>query len=175
VRKPRLFHVSETAGIARFEPRPNYRRAGEMVWAVDEPHLVNFLLPRDCPRITYGRGPETTVQDAARFLGAKRRVVAFEASWLTRVRDATLFVYELPAETFEPELPEAGYWISTASVEPLGVRVEGDLLRALAEAGAEVRVLQDFWPLRDTVAVSSLEFSIIHQDHARPRQGGDGA
>jgi hypothetical protein len=173
LREPRLFHVSETAGIARFDPRPNYRVAGEMVWAVDEPHLVNFLLPRDCPRITYGRGPRTTAQDAARFLGAERRVVAFEASWLPRVRDATLCIYELPAESFAPELPEAGYWISAASVEPVAAWAERDLLKALVDGGAEVRVLQDFWPLRDAVAASSPEFSIIHQDHARPRQGGD--
>jgi hypothetical protein len=168
--KPRLFHVSETDKIVRFEPRANYRLAGEMVWAVDEPHLVNFLLPRDCPRIAYGRGPQTTDEDDALFLGGARRVVAFEADWLERVRACTLHIYELPAATFEPELPGAGYWISYEAVAPLGVRVESDLLRALAEAGAEVRLLQDFWPLNDAVAASSLEFSVIHKNRARPRR-----
>lgn len=169
--KPRLFHVSEAAGIARFELRPNYRVGGEMVWAVDEPHLVNFLTPRDCPRITFGRGAATTEEDAARFLGDVRRVVAFEAAWLARVRACTLHIYEMPPESFEPELPEAGYWISKAPVSPIGVREERDLLAALAAAGAEVRVLQDFWPLCDAVANSSLEFSIIHKDRAMPRGG----
>jgi hypothetical protein len=166
---PRLFHVSETAGIARFEPRPNYRVAGEMVWAVDDAHLVNFLTPRDCPRITYRAGPRTTAEDARRFLAGARRVVAFEADWLARVRTCALHVYELPPATFEPELAEAGYWISRQAVAPVAVRTEHDLLAALAAAGAEVRILQAFWPLCDAVAGSSLEFSIIHKEGAAPR------
>ena len=167
--KPKLFHVSEEPGITRFAPRPNYRRAGEMVWAVDEDHLVNFLVPRACPRITFGRGAATTEADEARFLGGVRRVVAFEAAWLERVRAGALFIYEMPAASFEPELAEAGYWVSGEAVAPLGMRQERDLLAALARAGAEVRILQDFWPLCDAVANSSLEFSIIHKDAARPR------
>lgn len=168
---PRLFHVSEAPGIARFEPRPNYRVAGEMVWAVDEPHLVNFLVPRRCPRITYGLGPATTAADAERFLpGAPRRVVAFEAAWLERVRACTLHVYEMSPATFEVELGDAGYWISRAAVTPIGCETVDDALAALAAAGAEVRVLQDFWPLCDAVAASTLEFSIIHKDEARPRR-----
>jgi len=131
---------------------------------------VNFLVPRGCPRITFGRGPATSEADAARFLGDARRVVAFEADWLERVRTATLHIYEMPPESFEPELAEAGYWISRQAVAPIGVGVETDLLAALDRAGAEVRVLADFWPLRDSVAGSSLDFSIIHQDRARPRR-----
>lgn len=168
---PRLFHVSEEPGIARFEPRPNYRVAGEMVWAVDEPHLVNFLVPRRCPRITYGRGPQTTAEDVARFLpGEPRRVVAFEAAWLARVRSCALYVYEMPADDFEVELDGAGYWIARRAVTPIGCDIVDDALAALAAAGAEVRVLQDFWPLCDAVAGSTLEFSIIHKDEARPRR-----
>jgi hypothetical protein len=170
MRKPRLFHVSEEPGISRFAPRPNYRLDGEMVWAVDEPHLVNFLVPRDCPRITFGRSPATTEADAARFLAGGRRVVAFESGWLERVRRAVLHVYELPGAGFEPQDAAAGYWISRQAVTPIGSWVESDLLAALTRAGAEVRVLQDFWPLRDAVASSSLEFSIIHQDRAQPRK-----
>jgi hypothetical protein len=169
VGKPRLFHVSEEAGIARFEPRPNYRVDGHMVWAVDASHLVNFLTPRACPRITFGRGPATTPADAERFLGGAQRVVAIEAAWLERLRACTLFVYELPPDSFEPELPGAGYWISRRAVSPLAVRQENDLLAALSAAGAEVRILQDFWPLCDAVANSSLEFSIMLKEQARPR------
>lgn len=161
--------MSEQSGIARFEPRPNYRVEGEMVWAVDEDHLVNFLTPRDCPRITYGRIATTSEADVARFLGDARRVVAFEADWLDRVRSGALTIYEMPGETFELELKDAGYWISREAVTPLRSWTEPDLLAALARAGAEVRILQDFWPLCDAVANSSLEFSIIHKDRAKPR------
>lgn len=56
---------------------------------------------------------------------------------------------------------------------PIGERIERDLFKALAAAGAEVRLLQDFWPLRDEVVNSSLEFSIIHADRAKPRRSED--
>lgn len=172
--KPRLFHVSEEAGIARFDPRPppstDSGVTGDCVWAVDEDHLVNFLLPRDCPRVTYGRGSQTADEDADRFLGGARRVVAFEAAWLERVEACALRVYEMPAETFDLALGDAGYWISRQAVTPLAEQVRTDLIRALVEAGAEVRVLQDFWPLSDAVAASSLEFSIIRKRNAMPRR-----
>jgi hypothetical protein len=174
--KPRLFHVSEEAGITGFEPRPapspDSGVTGEAVWAVAESHLVNYLTPRDCPRITFGAGPATTEADRARFLFGARRVVAIEAEWLLKLQAATLHVYEMPAGTFDEALPEAGYWISRERVEPIGVEVKTDLVRALLAAGAEIRLLQDFWPLRDAVVGSSLEFSIIRTRHARPRNAG---
>ncbi len=173
--KPRLFHVSEEAGIARFDPRPppspDAGVLGDCVWAVDEDHLVNYLLPRDCPRITFGRGRETSAQDAERFLGGGvRRVVAFEAAWLERVKACALRVYEMPDESFSLALAEAGYWISRDTVIPSKEQIETDLIGALLNAGAEVRVLQDFWPLSDAVAASSLEFSIIRKRNALPRR-----
>ena len=96
--------------------------------------------------------------------------MAFEAEWLERVRSCTLHVYELLPDSFEVELGEAGYWISRTAVTPIGCQVVGDALAALAAAGAEVRVLQDFWPLCDAVAASTLEFSIIRKDAAQPRR-----
>lgn len=171
----RLFHVSEEPGIAVFHPRPSPSPQdtgihGDCVWAIDEAHLVNFMTPRDCPRITFGLGPETTPSDAARFLHGARRVVAFEQEWLERLRSCVLQVYEMPAEPFELALPEAGYWIARDSVRPVGMRVVNDLMAELIAQGAEVRVLQDFWPLRDAVAASTLEFSISRTRNARPRR-----
>ena len=172
--KPRLFHVSEDAGIARFEPRPvpspDVGVAGDAVWAVAESHQANYLLPRDCPRICFRPGPGTTHRDRDRFLIGARRVVAFEAVWLDRVRAASLTLYELPSGPFEAALPEAGYWIARDPVEPVSVRRVDDLLAALVECGTEVRVLQDFWRLRDAVVASSLQFSIIRTRNAAARR-----
>jgi hypothetical protein len=171
--RPRLFHVSEDAGIARFAPRPvpspDSGVTGEAVWAVAESHLANFLTPRDCPRITFRAGAKTTEDDKARFLSGARQVVAFEASWLERVSACTLAIYEMPPEPFELALPEAGYWISREAVEPLSEMTQGNLLAALTAAGAEVRVLQEFWPLCNAVASSSLEFSILRARNAAAR------
>jgi len=173
VRKPRLFHVSETAGIARFEPRPPPSPdAGvtvDAVWAVSQSHLVNYLTPRDCPRIAYRAGPDTLGADRQRFLIGAPVVVAIEAAWLGRLQAATLHVYELPPEGFELALREAGYWISPRAVTPVGCETITDLVGALGAAGAELRLLQDFWPLAEAVAASSLEFSIIRARNARPK------
>ena len=174
--KPRLFHVSEECGIGRFEPRPppspDAGVVGDAVWAVAESHLVNFLTPRDCPRITFRAGPDTSEDDRARFLARTERVVAFEEDWLERVRTCTLYLYEMPPATFEEVLPEAGYWISREAVTPAGVIGQSDLITALAKAGAEVRILDDFWPLADAVAASTLKFSILRKRNAKPRFSG---
>ena len=59
----RLFHVSEESRIKVFNPRPvpspDAGVAGEAVWAVDEVHLPNYLLPRDCPRVTFAANERT--------------------------------------------------------------------------------------------------------------------
>lgn len=173
--RPQLFHVSEDPAIRRFEPRPvpspDAGVIGEAVWAVADSHVCNYLLPRDCPRICFRRGRDTTADDAERFLGGAARVVAFEALWLDRVRRTSLTVYRMPDELFEEALPEAGYWISREAIEPIAVERIDDSLTALATRGVEVRVLQDFWPLRDAVVGSSLQFSIIRQRNAAPRPG----
>ena len=175
MRKPRLFHVSEEANIVRFEPRPppspDSGVAGDAVWAVAQTHLVNFLLPRHCPRIAFRAGPNTTASDRARFLGDAPIVVAVEDAWAERIAATTLYIYEMPPKTFAEALPEAGYWISRQTVTPLAVRAQGDLFKALEEAGAQVRRLDDFWPLAEAVAASTLQFSIIRMRNARPRTG----
>src|ERR1051326_2416922 len=65
----RLFHVSEKPGITIFNPRtvpsPDTGVTGEVVWAVDEDHLPNYLLPRDCPRVTFRATPQTSGRDIA--------------------------------------------------------------------------------------------------------------
>ena len=55
-----LFHISEESDIARFEPRASgypIPPGHLVVWAIDESRLCNYLLPRECPRVTYYAGP----------------------------------------------------------------------------------------------------------------------
>ena len=63
----RLFHVSEESNIQIFEPRIPTREDLDknigLVWAIDEKRLPNFLTPRNCPRITYHIGKDTTESD----------------------------------------------------------------------------------------------------------------
>ena len=164
-----LFHVSEEAGITRFEPRPSERSTDPVVWAIDAEHLRNYLLPRDCPRVTYYATPHTTPEDVTRFLGTSTAVVAVEDSWLGRLRSCRLYCYALPPGTFIPQDRGAGYFVSSVAVAPVSVEVVEDSVAALERRGAELRGLPSLWPLHDAVIVSSLQFSMIRMGNAQPR------
>lgn len=166
-----LWHVSEDASIGRFEPhRASFASAGEpLVWAVDTRHLPLFWFPRDCPRGTFWAGPETSAEDAERFLlGTSERVHATEAGWLDAIRDAHAVAYRLPEEPFQPHDDVGGYWLSRDPVEPVELVELGDLLARHAEAGIELRIVPSLAPLWTRVIASTLEFSGIRLRNASP-------
>jgi hypothetical protein len=165
-----LFHVSEEAGITIFYPRTSSAmpHVGSVVWAVAESHLPNYLLPRDCPRVTFAAVPSTTVDDRQRF-GIKEyhsRIVVIEAAWLRRVTEGTLCIYEMPEGPFSVQDEGAGYWVARDSVHPLGSTIVTDLPAAITERGAELRVVARLWRLHDEVAQSTLQFSMIRMRNA---------
>jgi hypothetical protein len=164
-----LYHVSERADIPRFEPRASALTTTPVVWAIDDLRLRNYLLPRECPRVTYYAGAQTTADDRAAFLGAHTAVIAIEEQWLPRVRGCRLYLYELPPDTFTCIDECAGYFVSGVAVEPLSVRACDDAPAELSRRGAHLRVEPNLWPLRDAVAASSLQFSIIRMRNALPR------
>jgi hypothetical protein len=165
-----LFHVSEEPGIERFEPRPSPYTAEPVVWAIDADHLRNYLLPRDCPRVTYYAGCDTTAGDTARFLGSSPAVVAIENAWLERLRSCRLYCYHLPPESFECMDECAGYFVSRRPVVPARVQVIDDLLGALLERGVELRFAPNLWSLREAVVASTLRFSLIRMRNALPTE-----
>jgi hypothetical protein len=162
-----LYHVSDRPDITRFEPRSSEYTNEPVVWAVDEERLRNYLLPRDCPRVTFYAGPATSVADIERFLGANRAVVAFESGWLDRVLSARLFVYRMPPATFSCIDECAGYFVSRHRVVPERTDTVENALEALRGRGVEVRILPSLWSLHDAVARSTLQFSMIRMRNAR--------
>ena len=169
---PRLFHVSDRDDIQRFEPRvaptdPDARRA---VWAIDEAHVGNQLLPRDCPRVCFRAGPTTSAGDSHRFLLDDRsaRIVAIETAWWERVRTSAMWVYELPTDPFTLLDQTAGYYVADETVTPIDRREVADVPTALLAMGYELRVMPSLWPLRDAVIASSLDFSVIRWRNAGP-------
>jgi hypothetical protein len=164
-----LFHISEEAGITRFDPRPSEYTDHPVVWAIDADRLHNYLVPRDCPRVTYYAGPRTTTADRERMLGLHAAVVAIEDGWLERVQRCRLFCYLLPPQAFECFDESAGYFSSPVSVEPTRVEVFDDVINELRQRRVELRIVRNLWPLRDAVVASSLEFSIIRMRNAMPR------
>jgi hypothetical protein len=136
--------------------------------------LHNYLLPRDCPRVTFYAGPETSEADRARFLalGGAGHVVVIEKGWLERVRQARLWVYEMPEGAFSCALEGAGYFVARVAVQPKRVIEITDVLGALNARDVELRVVPSLWALRDAVAASTLAFSCIRMRHALPRGRG---
>ncbi len=167
-----LFHVSEDGGIEQFVPRAATRAGSPVVWAIDEEHLRNYLLPRECPRVTYYAGRETTDADVERFLASSTAVIAVEREWVERLRSCRLYCYRMPPETFECIDECAGYFVSRVPVTPLGVEIVDDLMSEFLRRGVEVRIVPNLWPLRDAVVASSLQFSMIRMRNAEPREPG---
>jgi hypothetical protein len=166
----RIFHVSETPGITRFEPRPD-AQGRERVWAIGDTRLHNYLVPRDCPRVTYYASDATTDRDRSAFFSASsvQSVVAIEHRWFPALRDTHLHVYEFDPATFVLEDSIASYYVSDRAATPLAHHVVADPAAELLRRGVELRVLPSLWDLRDAVVASSLGFSIIRMRNAQTR------
>jgi hypothetical protein len=163
-----LFHLSEEAAIEHFVPRPSSLTSEPVVWAIDAARLRNYLVPRDCPRVTFYAGPATTSEDVQRFLGSSPAVVAIESAWFERLRTARLYCYHFAPDSFECIDACAGYFVSRSAVMPVRVEVLEDPLSEL-QRRAELRVLLSLWPLYNAVVASTLQFSIIRMRNAQPK------
>ena len=164
-----LYHVSEEPGITRFEPRETPYVDEPVVWAIGEHRLHNYLLPRDCPRVTCFASPEDG-PEIRRIMSGKTALVAIEQAWFERARAVRLYVYRLPGETFEELDGEAGYAVSREVVVPESVQVVGDALGAIVAGGVELRVVPSLWPLRDAILAATPHFSFIRMRNAAPRE-----
>ncbi len=168
VPSPALAHISEEPGIRLFEPRHSDLAGEAVVWAIDDEHVRNYLLPRDCPRVTFYPLPTSDPADVARLMcgSAARAVVAIEAGWLQRALSCTLYRYDLPPDTFECTDPGAGYHVSREAVAPASVTRIDDPIGELLSRGVELRVLPHLWHLRDQVIHATLQFSMIRMRNA---------
>lgn len=173
-----LFHISDQPGIKRFDPRPapasNTTQTGSMVWAIDRQHLHNYLLPRDCPRITFYALPDSNPEHVTRLMGysSATYIIAIESGWLPEVQRQRLYCYELPGASFSLIDEGAGYYASREPVIPRAVTGIDDLLSALLRHDVELRVMPSLWKLYDAVIASTLQFSIIRMRNAQPRANG---
>ena len=155
----RLFHFSDDPQIEVFEPRPPRVPAdraprdrwlnGPLVWAIDEPHSILYLFPRECPRMVIWPTARTTDADRSRWIGASRaRAVAYiETGWRDGVRTGILHRYEVPPDTFE-DTHDAGMWVSRTPVRPMRMQTLTALDQHLAADGVELRVLDQLTELK---------------------------
>lgn len=145
----------------------------KLVWAINEDRLVNFLTPRDCPRVTFHARETSTREDAEKYIDSRgvHSVLAIEHAWFERMLNTTLYIYEFNPTNFVLQDDVAGYYVSTKSEAPIVVTRIDNLFAALFERNVEVRILPSLWDLRDKIVNSTLGFSFCRMRNALPRKG----
>jgi hypothetical protein len=140
-----------------------------VVWAIADAFLVNYLLPRDCPRICMRVKETTSEQDRQRYVGptAATAVIVIEEDWYERAAQTVLWLYEMPSTTFRCVDENAGYYLSEEAVVPQSATPVRAPLDFLTERGAELKVVLRLRPLAADVIASTLAYSIIRLRNAR--------
>ena len=170
----RLFHVSEEANIEVFYPRTPERNDLDknigLVWAIDEERLPNFLTPRDCPRVAYHIGKNTSEVDKKRFFTSSsiKHTVIIESDWFNRMKDTTLYLYEFDTSDFELQDEIAGYYISKTPQHPIAKHQVSDLFSALMTRNVEIRIVDNLWDIADIIKSSTLNWSLCRMKNAKP-------
>jgi hypothetical protein len=147
-----LYHFSEDPTIELFRPHIAKTSAIQheaLVWAIDDWHAPMYFVPRDCPRVCFWAGPNTTMEDRKRWLTVPepRFVMVVETSWLERIRATRVYRYTMPETSFAPVGNACGTYISRATVAPVRVEPVGDLVAAIASVDVELRNLARIGPL----------------------------
>lgn len=171
----RLFHVSEDPNITVFHPRvpsrPDLDPHIGLVWAIDEARLPNFLTPRDCPRVTYHIGKDTTKTDIDRFFSSStvKHAVIIEHGWLQTMQNTPLYLYEFDPTDFVLQDSIAGYYVSQTVQTPIARHVITDPLQALADRNIELRMVDSLWDIADRIRSSTLNWSLCRMKNASPK------
>lgn len=173
-----LFHISNEPDVKEFEPRscknPITGKSENLVWAIDADHLHNYLLPRDCPRVTYFVKEDTTAEDIKRLMSgtAAKYVVAIEITSFSKIIDEVLYKYVFDSKGFELIDEAAGYYVSKNRVIPKSVYKITDILNELLQYDVELRIMPSLWELRENVIHSTMQYSIIRMKNASPPAKG---
>lgn len=169
----KLFHISEEPDIKIFHPRPSpqfYESIkGDVVFAISDKLLHNYLLPRDCPRVTYYIGPETTKEDKAKFFGDSKAeyIINVEESRKEGIEIIKLYRYEFNPENFVLLDKIAGYYVSYQSEIPIAVTEIINLTDEFSLRNVELRFLSNLQILSKEVSESSLKFSMIRMKNSQ--------
>lgn len=167
-----VLHFSEDPAITVFHPHvaATSSDSAAYVWAVDHDRCRDYWFPRQCPRGMAWIGPATTPADASLILGpGTARVHVIEYSWLPALQTTQLYAYRLPKAQFRAYGAHRSAHVSESTVEPLGpAEPVGDLLGLHAEAGIQIRLVDNLWPWWQAVIESTVEFSGIRLRNATP-------
>lgn len=168
-----MFHISEEQGIKVFIPRKSpqlYKQIkDDVVFAVSDKMLHNYLLPRDCPRVCFYTGEKTSEIDKMKFFGDSKNkfIINVEESWREAITKTKLYKYEFSSERFELLDENAGYYISYAIQIPVNITEVKDIFSELRERNVELRFLSFIIKLADEISNSTLDYSIIRLRNAK--------
>ena len=170
----RIYHISEDGNITTFKPRPSPSLfeglTDDVVFGIEERLLHNYLLPRDCPRVTFYAGTNTSAEDRQAFMhtATAEYVVIIEAAWLPVVGQTTLFCYEFDPAAFTLLDGCAGYYVAFTEVKPISVRRIDNILTELTRhLHVELRIVPNLLDIAEKVKASTLQFSLIRMRNAK--------
>ena len=172
-----LFHISDNPRIQVFEPRIASFHPGviteKVVFAINNKLLHNYLLPRNCPRVTFYASPQTSEGDKRKFLrtSTAEHVVCVESGWLLAIQRGTLFCYEFSPRTFSLIDECAGYYISHSPVEPISVRPIYNIMEELLKRNVELRFMPSIIEIGELIKKTTMNFSLIRMHHAQSENG----
>lgn len=170
----RIFHVSEEDAIQEFLPRIPTRKdldqSKGLVWAVNETCLPNFLTPRNCPRVCFRIGPNTSDADKQRYLSSNfHHAIVIENLWFEALMKTTLYLYEFNPIDFHPQDENAGYYVSETTQIPVNrIRVKHPI-QELFHRHVEVKFVDQLWEIHDEIQQTTLQWSMCRMRFARPR------
>lgn len=170
----RLFHVSEDVNITIFEPRLPKRTDLDqnicLVWAICERALPNFLTPRNCPRVTYHIGENTTNEDIAKYMPhGYKHVVIIENEWLEYMKSTVLYLYEFNNEHFYLQDYIAGYYVSEKAQIPINKHILTNLEKELERRKTKLYTVDNLWEICDEIKNTSFNWSMCRMAFAKER------
>ncbi|MGE7112121.1 DUF6886 family protein [Lysinibacillus sp. NPDC047702] len=172
----RIFHVSEESDILVFHPRLPERADLDatkgLVWAINDKCLPNFLTPRNCPRVCYHIGAETTEQDIQTYFtsASASHVIVIESKWFETMKNTTLYLYEFDIHGFTLQDQVAGYYTSETTQLPIAKFEVENLFEELFKLHVEVRVVDSLWDIYDNIQKTTLNWSMCRMRFAQPRK-----
>lgn len=171
----RIFHVSEESGIQVFHPRKPTRTdlnpAQGLVWAIDDQCLPNFLMPRNCPRVCYHVGPNTSKSDKQAYISSKSclHVVVIENKWYEPMKHTKLYLYEFDTKEFTLQDENAGYYVSETSQIPIAKLEVVDVFQELFKRNVELRFVNNLWDMFDEIQNTTFRWSMCRMGFAQQR------
>ena len=171
----KLYHVSEENNIEIFIPRIPTRndldKSVGLVWAINKKCLPNFLTPRDCPRVTYHIGKNTSKDDIDIYISSKgiSHVVVIENSWFETMKNTKLYLYEFNSDEFELQDEIAGYYVSKKPQIPILVYELDDLFYELFKRNVELRIVDNLWDICDEIKKTTFNWSMCRMGFAKER------